>query len=62
MLQNFFLTPVSALIVQPAQAEFNARLARAGTPPAIIREVSDCVTAARPVLARVYSEDPIHGV
>ena len=62
MLHEFFLMLVSSLIVEPAQAEFSSRLAQLGAPPAIIRDVSSCVSAAHPALARVYSEDPVHGV
>ncbi|WP_159996702.1 hypothetical protein [Roseomonas sp. 18066] len=62
MLQDFFLMLVSTFILQPAQAELGARLARLHAPPAVISQVTGCVTAARPVLARVYGEDPLHGV
>jgi hypothetical protein len=62
VLHDFFLMLVSTLIVEPAQTEFRSRLAEVGAPPAIIRDVSTCVAAAHPVLARVYSERPVHGV
>ncbi|MCI0755402.1 hypothetical protein [Teichococcus vastitatis] len=62
MLYNFFLMLVSSFILEPAQAEFDARLARLGAPPAVVREVSTCVSAAHPVLARTYSENPVHGI
>lgn len=62
MLRDFFLMLVGSLIVEPAQAEYSSRLAQLGAPPAVIRDVSSCVSAAHPVLARVYSEDPVHGV
>jgi hypothetical protein len=62
MLRDFFFMLVSSLIVEPAQTELSARLARVGAPPAVIRDISSCVSAAHPVLARVYSEDPVHGV
>jgi hypothetical protein len=61
LLYDLFLMLVSTLIVEPAQTEFRSRLAQLGAPAAVIRDVSSCVTAAHPVLARVYSEDPVRG-
>ena len=62
MLYDLVLMLVSTLIVEPAQREFHSRLNELGAPPAVIRDVSNCVMAAHPVLARVYSEDPVHGI
>ncbi|GLK85620.1 hypothetical protein [Ancylobacter defluvii] len=62
MLSQLFLTLVNMLVVEPAQAEIGNRLAKLGAPPAITKDVTSCVTAAAPILAQLYSEDPVRGV
>ena len=62
ILRDLFLALVNFLIVEPAQAEFNTRLAQLGAPPTIMRDVGNCVSAAPPVLTEIYADDPVRGV
>lgn len=62
MLSDIFLALVNMFVVEPAQAELGRRLEQLRAPPAIIRDVSDCLSAARPVLIEAYIEDPVRGV
>ncbi len=62
MFRDLFLALINLLIVEPAQTEFNTRLAQLGAPPTIMRDVSSCVSAAPPVLTEIYAGDPVRGV
>jgi hypothetical protein len=58
MIRDFILSLVSFFIVEPFQAELNAKLAAAQAPQAIVRDVTSCATAALPVLADRALGDP----
>ena len=62
MFRDLFLTLINLLIIEPAQTEFSARLTQVGAPPAIMRDVGNCVLAAPPVLTEIYTGDPVRGV
>lgn len=62
MLRDLFLALINMLVVEPTQAELGGRLGQLGAPPAIMRDVASCISAARPVLTETYSDDPVRGV
>jgi hypothetical protein len=59
MLQELLATLVSALIVDPLQAEMNERLAQIRAPQAVIADVRACTEASVPKLAERAMADPL---
>lgn len=51
MIRDFIASLMSMFIVEPMQTEMNRLLQQVGAPPAIVRQVTACATAAAPALA-----------
>lgn len=62
MIRDLFLTLVTWLVVEPAQAQLADRLRQLAAPQAVIQQVGACIAAAGPALADRYSDAPVHGM
>lgn len=58
MIRDLFVFVLNIFVLEPFQAEISQRLGRLGAPPAVVREVMSCASAAQPVLVERFSNDP----
>jgi hypothetical protein len=59
MIRDFIVFVLNIFVLEPFQVEISQRLDRLGAPPAVIRDVMNCASAAQPVLVQRFSDDPM---
>lgn len=62
MIRDFFLWLLTALVIEPMQVEWSARLQAAGASPQVVADLARCATEAGPALAVRAAGDPWWGI
>jgi hypothetical protein len=62
MFRDVVLFVINLFVVEPFQAEINARLAKSQAPQAVISQVRSCASTALPILVDRASADPWWGI
>jgi len=62
LFQDLIISLLSAAVVEPLQTELADKLEAARAPQAVMVQISQCASAAAPVLAERVASDPWWGV